>query len=66
MYKIIVIKAPNKPKKINKLIPDTNTKANQVKIINIDWPISGCEIKSKIIGMIKNRVNKYFKCKLYF
>ena len=53
-------------KKINKFIPETKIKANHVKIINKDWPISGCEINNKIIGTNKNRLNKYFKYKLYF
>ena len=66
LYERIKIKIPNNPKKINKLIPETKIKANHVKIISIDCPISGCEINNKIIGTIKNRLNKYLKYKLYF
>ena len=32
----------------------------------MDWPISGWETNNKIIGRIKNKVNKYLKYKLYF
>ena len=59
--KIIV----KKEKKNIKFIPDTNTKVNQVKIINSVCPISGCEIKSKIIGNTIPSVKRYFKYKLF-
>ena len=59
--KIIV----KKEKKKIKLIPDTNTKVSQVKIINNVWPISGCEINSKIIGNTIPSVKRYFKYKLF-
>ena len=62
----IEIKMANNPKKIAKLIPETNINANHVKIINIDWLMSGWDINSNMIGTIKNKVNKYLKYKLYF
>ena len=41
-----------KEKKNIKFIPDTNTKVNQVKIISNVWPISGCEIKVKLLAIL--------------
>ena len=50
-YESIEKIAVKKEKKNIKLIPETNTNDNQVKIINNVWPISGWETKSNIIGM---------------
>ena len=48
-------------KKNNKLIPETNINENHVSTINIVWPMSGWEIKNKIIGKIIKKLNKYLK-----
>ena len=50
-----------KPKKYNKLIPETNINENHVRTINIVWPKSGWETKNKITGNIIKKLNKYLK-----
>ncbi len=50
-----------KPKKYNKLIPETNINENHVRTINIVWPKSGWETKNKMTGNIIKKLNKYLK-----
>ena len=63
-YKITEIIILKNAKNKNKLIPDTNINASQVKKIRIVWPISGWDINKIIIGNINKKLKKYFKYKL--
>ena len=55
-----------KPKKYNKLIPETNINENHVRIINIVWPKSGWETKNKMTGNIIKKLNKYLKYRRFW
>ena len=45
-------------KNIIRFTPETKIIANQVKMINIVWPMSGCKISSNIIGIRINELRK--------
>ena len=46
---------------INKLMPEIKTNVVQDKKINSAWPISGCIINKRQVGIMAIKVSKYLK-----